>query len=64
MSTQSEFKELPEFEQKKIHRLLELDYFPGNLFCHSTSKPGHFETTMIYFPTSKGVSEVSERANE
>ena len=28
------------------------------------TKPGHFETSKIHFPTSKEVSEVSERANE
>ena len=31
---------------------------------HYGTKPGHFETSKICFPTSKGVSEVSERANE
>ena len=31
---------------------------------HYGTKPGHFETSKIYFPTSKGVSAVSERANE
>ena len=28
---------------------------------HYGTKPGHFETSIIHFPTSKGVSEVSER---
>ena len=28
------------------------------------TKPGHFETSIIHFPTSEGLSEVSERANE
>ena len=31
---------------------------------HYGTKPGHFETPKIHFPTSSGVSEVSERANE
>ena len=31
---------------------------------HYGIKPGHFETLKIHFPTSEGVSEVSERANE
>ena len=31
---------------------------------HYGTKPGHFETLKIHFPTSEGVSEVSERANE
>ena len=30
---------------------------------HYGTKPGHFETLMIYFPTSEGVSEVSERVS-
>ena len=32
--------------------------------AHCGTKPGHFETSRIHFPTSEGVSEVSERANE
>ena len=32
--------------------------------AHYGTKPGHFETSKIHFPTSEGVSEVSERANE
>ena len=32
--------------------------------AHYGTKPGHFETLIIYCPTSEGVSEVSERANE
>ena len=32
--------------------------------AHYGTKPGHFETSIIHFPTSEGVSEVSERANE
>ena len=31
---------------------------------HYGTKPGHFETSKMHFPTSGGVSEVSERANE
>ena len=31
---------------------------------HYGTKPGHFETSKIYSPTSEGLSEVSERANE
>ena len=31
---------------------------------HCGTKPGHFETSKIHFPTSEGVSEVNERANE
>ena len=31
---------------------------------HCGTKPGHFETLKIHFPTSEGVSEVSERANK
>ena len=31
---------------------------------HYGTKPGHFETSKIHFPTSEGVSEVSGRANE
>ena len=27
---------------------------------HCGTKPGHFETSKIHFPTSEGVSEVSE----
>ena len=29
---------------------------------HYGTKPGHFETSIIHFPTSEGVSEVSELA--
>ena len=32
--------------------------------AHYGTKPGHFETSKIPFPTSEGVSEVSERASE
>ena len=32
--------------------------------AHYGTKPGHFETSIIHFPTSSGVSKVSERANE
>ena len=35
----------------------------GNLVVHYGTKPGHFETSKIHFPTSEGVSKVSERAN-
>ena len=31
---------------------------------HNGTKPGHFEAFKIHFPTSEGVSEVSERTNE
>ena len=31
---------------------------------HYGTKPGHFETSIIHFPTSEGVSEVSEQAKE
>ena len=31
---------------------------------HYGTKPGQFKTSKIHFPTSEGVSEVSERANE
>ena len=31
---------------------------------HYGKKPGHFETSKIDFPTSEGVGDVSERANE
>ena len=31
---------------------------------HYGTKPGHFETSKIHFPTSEGESEVSERASE
>ena len=31
---------------------------------HYGTKPGHFETSKIRFPTSQGVSKVSKRANE
>ena len=31
---------------------------------HYGTKPGHLETSIIHFPTSEEVSEVSERANE
>ena len=31
---------------------------------HYGTKPGHFETYKIHFPTCEGVSEVSERANQ
>ena len=31
---------------------------------HYGTKPGHFETSIIHFPTSEGVSEVIERASE
>ena len=31
---------------------------------HYGTKPGHFETSINHFPTSKGVSKVSERASE
>ena len=41
----------------------------GDLFgpfhaAHYGTKLGHFETSKIHFPTSEGVSKVSERANE
>ena len=36
----------------------------ANGTAHYGTKPGHFETSKIHFPTSEGVSEVSERANE
>ena len=29
---------------------------------HYGTRPGHFETSIIHFPTSEGVSEVSERS--
>ena len=32
--------------------------------AHYGTKPGHTKTSMSHFPTSEGVSEVSERANE
>ena len=32
--------------------------------AHYGTKLGHFETSIIHFPTSEGVSEVSEQANE
>ena len=32
--------------------------------AHYGTKPGHFKTSIIHLPTSEGVSEVSERANE
>ena len=32
--------------------------------AHYGTKPGQFETSIIHFPTSEGVSEVSERASE
>ena len=40
--------------------------FIGGVFAaaHYGTKPGHFETSKIHFPTSEGVSEVSERGNE
>ena len=31
---------------------------------HYGTKPGHFETSKIHFPTSEGVSKVNEQANE
>ena len=31
---------------------------------HYGTKPGHFETSKIHFPTSEGVSKVSKRANK
>ena len=31
---------------------------------HYGTKPGHFETLKIHFPTSSGVSKVSERASQ
>ena len=39
---------------------------PGIEFrtLHCGANLGHFETSIIHFPTSEGVSEVSERANE
>ena len=38
--------------------------YKGWEWMHYGTKPGHFETSKIHFPTSEGVSEVSERANE
>ena len=32
--------------------------------AHYGTKPGQFETLIIHFPTSEGVSDVSERVNE
>ena len=37
---------------------------PLLLPVHYGTKPGYYETLRIHFPTSKGVSEVSEQANE
>ena len=34
------------------------------MVAHYGTKPGHFETSKIHFPTSEGVSEVSKQANE
>ena len=31
---------------------------------HCGTKPGHFETSKIHFPTSEGVSKESKRAGE
>ena len=31
---------------------------------HSGTKPGHFESSIIHFPTIEGMSEVSERASK
>ena len=36
----------------------------ATITTHYGTKPGHFETSKIHFPTCEGVSEVSERANE
>ena len=37
--------------------------FRPNGRLHYGTKPGHFETSVIHFATSEGVSEVSERAS-
>ena len=39
-------------------------YLDSTRPTHYGTKTGHFETSKIHFPTSDGVSEVSERANE
>ena len=48
--------------------LLTCSAVPVCLLAHSRThygtKPGQFETSKIHFPTSEGVSEVNERANE
>ena len=46
-------------KSKKLRNVSESDEAP-----HYGTKPGHFDTLKIHFPTSEGVSEVSERANE
>ena len=38
--------------------------YHGKSTWHYGTKPGNFETSKIHFPTSEGVSKVSERANE
>ena len=45
----------------QIFKCFKERHIPG---IHCGTKPGHFETSKIHFPTSEGVSEVSERANE
>ena len=54
------------FKHDEMNTIVEISF--GNRVnflkgTHYGTKPGHFETSKIYFPTSEGVSEVSERAN-
>ena len=57
-----------DFEQllkrQKMKREYLLRFIMENRLPHYRTKPGQFETLKIHFPTSEGVSEVSERANE
>ena len=56
-------KEQPERVTRRS-RVVTFDLVNNEKAPHYGTKPGHFETSKIHFPTSEGVSEVSERANE
>ena len=59
--TPAGIQEMPQ-EEFVFHGVEEQQPQPDAM--HYGSKPGHFETSKIHFPTSEGVSEVSKRANE
>ena len=50
--------------RREMRRRSHLRWVVNSAAAHYGTKPGHFETLKIHFPTSEGVSEVSKRANE
>ena len=47
-----------------MRRWVALKLDEGADASHCGANLGHFETSIIHFPTSEGVSKVSEQANE